>query len=355
MILGLLLACAAAAARAAPGPAAHADPAAVAIVSPSYAKTALASEHPEWRTRGRALSSDPDTDDLALQVNSLSPKKTPSGFKAPRPVPLSLAQDRFTGAQPAASALYGNNNNGGGGSSNPGGHDHDHDDSFPPFAPDPLPLQPDQTAYNAPGTVFDAPPSGFDAPPSGYDAPPSQGYGYGPPPTYGPPPPPPSYGPPPPPPSYGPPPPSYGPPPPPPPPSYGPPPPPGPYGPPPPQYGPPPPDTYGPPQTGYGPYPPPPPPPEPLPDPDDDLDKGVYTHYNIGRKLYYAPLWFSMYFAGYVLVELVKHVWRHKYTFPLRVEDAITGRAAGGSDAKDELASTVNSAIEKAADKYKTS
>ncbi|KAK3923413.1 Velvet complex subunit B [Frankliniella fusca] len=342
ILLGLLLALAAA--GAAPAPEHAAEPAG-AIVSPSYAKTALASDHPEWRTRGRALSSDPDTDDLALQVNSLTPNnKTPSGFKAAaRPVPLSFAQDRFTGAQPAASALYG-----------PGGghdhdHGHDHDDSFPPYAPEPPPLL--SVDQRAPGTVFDAQPSiSFDAPPSGYDAPPSQGYGYGPPPTYGPPPPP----------SYGPPP-TYGPPPP-PPPSYGPPPPPAPYGPPPPQYGPPPPaygppppDTYGPPQTGYGPYPPPPPPPPPEPLPDDDLDKGVYTHYNIGRKLYYAPLWFSLYFAGYVLVELCKHVWRHKYTFPLRVEDAITGRAADGSDPKDELAGAVNSAIEKATDKYKTS
>lgn len=79
----------------------------------------------------------------------------------------------------------------------------------------------------------------------------------------------------------------------------------------------------------------------------------MYTHYNIERKLYYAPLWYSLYFAGYVLVQLCKHAWRHRYTFPQRVEDALaTGRAADDAH-REALADTVTKAISKVADKLK--
>jgi len=118
--------------------------------------------------------------------------------------------------------------------------------------------------------------------------------------------------------------------------------------------------SYNPYPYSYNPPAPPPPPEEPPEeeeDDDEDLDKGVYTHYNIGRKLYYAPLWFSLYMTGYLFVEICKHVWRHKYTYPVRAEDALgIGRSAGDNATDIEhVTQVVTKAIETNTKKYNKS
>ncbi|CAB3359917.1 Hypothetical predicted protein [Cloeon dipterum] len=56
-----------------------------------------------------------------------------------------------------------------------------------------------------------------------------------------------------------------------------------------------------------------------------------YSYYYIGRKLWYIPLYFSLYFVIYVAALIIRAISRHKVTFPDRLPQA---RALAG-DAKD--------------------
>ncbi|KDR24397.1 hypothetical protein L798_04350 [Zootermopsis nevadensis] len=46
-------------------------------------------------------------------------------------------------------------------------------------------------------------------------------------------------------------------------------------------------------------------------------EKNPYTYFYVGRKLWYVPLFFSVYFMFYVLALVVKSISRHKIVFPV--------------------------------------
>ncbi|KAL1464529.1 hypothetical protein WDU94_004163 [Cyamophila willieti] len=104
--------------------------------------------------------------------------------------------------------------------------------------------------------------------------------------------------------------------------------------------------TYLPPEPGYLPppkptylppaytYPPPPPqpgyaypsPPLPL---DEEKEKAAeFTYFFLGRKLWYIPLYFSIYFVLYVGYLVLKAIARHKLKFPHLLHNAsvVSGR-----------------------------
>ncbi|KAI4482576.1 hypothetical protein M0804_008429 [Polistes exclamans] len=49
---------------------------------------------------------------------------------------------------------------------------------------------------------------------------------------------------------------------------------------------------------------------------DQRLDKRPYSYYFIGKKLWYIPLYFSIYFIVYIAALVLKSIARHKITFP---------------------------------------
>ncbi|XP_076685987.1 uncharacterized protein LOC143377989 [Andrena cerasifolii] len=49
---------------------------------------------------------------------------------------------------------------------------------------------------------------------------------------------------------------------------------------------------------------------------DQRLDKRPYSYYFIGKKLWYVPLYFSIYFIIYIAALVLKSIARHKITFP---------------------------------------
>lgn len=53
-------------------------------------------------------------------------------------------------------------------------------------------------------------------------------------------------------------------------------------------------------------------------DEDSRVNKRPYSYYNIGRKLWYVPLYFSVYFIIYVAALILKSVARHKIQYPLQ-------------------------------------
>jgi hypothetical protein len=46
-------------------------------------------------------------------------------------------------------------------------------------------------------------------------------------------------------------------------------------------------------------------------------EKNPYTYFYVGRKLWYIPLFFSVYFMLYVLALVVRSISRHKIVFPV--------------------------------------
>ncbi|KAI5711637.1 hypothetical protein M8J75_001964 [Diaphorina citri] len=108
--------------------------------------------------------------------------------------------------------------------------------------------------------------------------------------------------------------------------SYPPPPPPPPtYLPPKPEYLPPKPGYLPPePQPGYS-YPIPPPPP---PSEEEKEKAAEFTYFFLGRKLWYIPLYFSIYFVIYVGYLVLKAIARHKLKFPHLLHNAavVSGR-----------------------------
>lgn len=56
---------------------------------------------------------------------------------------------------------------------------------------------------------------------------------------------------------------------------------------------------------------------------DQRLDKRPYSYYYIGKKLWYIPLYFSIYFIIYIAALVLKSIARHKITFPAHLADAV--------------------------------
>ncbi|CAK9801928.1 hypothetical protein ANTQUA_LOCUS3063 [Anthophora quadrimaculata] len=56
---------------------------------------------------------------------------------------------------------------------------------------------------------------------------------------------------------------------------------------------------------------------------DQRLDKRPYSYYFIGKKLWYIPLYFSIYFIIYIAALVLKSIARHKITFPAHLAEAV--------------------------------
>lgn len=54
---------------------------------------------------------------------------------------------------------------------------------------------------------------------------------------------------------------------------------------------------------------------------DQRLDKRPYSYYFIGKKLWYVPLYFSIYFIIYIAALVLKSIARHKINFPAQLAD----------------------------------
>jgi len=59
---------------------------------------------------------------------------------------------------------------------------------------------------------------------------------------------------------------------------------------------------------------------------DQRLDKRPYSYYFIGKKLWYIPLYFSIYFIIYIAALVLKSVARHKINFPAHLAEAVNHR-----------------------------
>ncbi|XP_029156876.1 uncharacterized protein LOC114929484 [Nylanderia fulva] len=57
---------------------------------------------------------------------------------------------------------------------------------------------------------------------------------------------------------------------------------------------------------------------------DQRLDKRPYSYYFIGKKLWYIPLYFSIYFIIYIAALVLKSIARHKINFPANLAEAAT-------------------------------
>lgn len=55
---------------------------------------------------------------------------------------------------------------------------------------------------------------------------------------------------------------------------------------------------------------------------DQRLDKRPYSYYFIGKKLWYVPLYFSIYFIIYIAALVLKSIARHKINFPSALAEA---------------------------------
>jgi hypothetical protein len=70
---------------------------------------------------------------------------------------------------------------------------------------------------------------------------------------------------------------------------------------------------------------------------EENRNKRPYTYYYIGRKLWYIPLYFSVYFIVYVTSLLVKSIARHKIRYPQTYWDGYGSRALGNDLNKRQL------------------
>lgn len=61
-----------------------------------------------------------------------------------------------------------------------------------------------------------------------------------------------------------------------------------------------------------------------------------YSYYYIGRKLWYVPLYFSLYFIFYVGALIIRAIARHKVTFPSRLPTARSSSASERSIQTEE-------------------
>lgn len=95
------------------------------------------------------------------------------------------------------------------------------------------------------------------------------------------------------------------------------------------------------------------PPPPPPPDSATQERQVDYTYYYLGPKLWYVPLFFSIYFVLYVGALIIKAISKHKILFPQQLYNAATTVYTGrDSTALDLLTAHVTRALTNAAVKY---
>lgn len=82
---------------------------------------------------------------------------------------------------------------------------------------------------------------------------------------------------------------------------------------------------------------------------DQRLNKRPYSYYYIGKKLWYLPLYFSIYFIIYIAALVLKSVARHKINFPANLAEAAGARQlnANNNYAWSDLTHRVLESIEK--------
>lgn len=89
---------------------------------------------------------------------------------------------------------------------------------------------------------------------------------------------------------------------------------------------------------------------------EDRVNKKPYSYYFLGRKLWYVPLLFSVYFIIYIGALILKSFARHKIHFPEKIWDLhedVYGHAKNGEQRKiDEITENYENAVEKAKNKF---
>ncbi|KAG8261540.1 hypothetical protein J6590_070450 [Homalodisca vitripennis] len=109
--------------------------------------------------------------------------------------------------------------------------------------------------------------------------------------------------------------------------------------------------NYPPPSNFYLPADPSPPPPPPPPPPKQE-SLMESTFYQIGPKIWFIPLWFSIYFVIYVTALLLKTVIKHKLFIPQTQFQYLTTAPAVRSYQMDELTSRITQGLAEAAVRY---
>lgn len=86
---------------------------------------------------------------------------------------------------------------------------------------------------------------------------------------------------------------------------------------------------------------------------DQRLDKRPYSYYFIGKKLWYIPLYFSIYFIVYIAALVLKSIARHKITFPAHLAEATGhGRTNNNDVGWWDLTNRVFTGIERFAERF---
>lgn len=76
------------------------------------------------------------------------------------------------------------------------------------------------------------------------------------------------------------------------------------------------------------------------------------SYYFLGPKLWYVPLFFSIYFLCYIIALILKAVSRHKIQIPGKVSAPVTARESEVRSVLDQLTNDVTQALAQAAVKY---
>ncbi|XP_017757420.1 PREDICTED: uncharacterized protein LOC108548806 [Eufriesea mexicana] len=85
---------------------------------------------------------------------------------------------------------------------------------------------------------------------------------------------------------------------------------------------------------------------------DQRLDKRPYSYYYIGKKLWYVPLYFSIYFIIYIAALVLKSIARHKITFPAHLADAVAHSRSHSDFSWWDFTGEILRGIESFAEKY---
>lgn len=85
---------------------------------------------------------------------------------------------------------------------------------------------------------------------------------------------------------------------------------------------------------------------------DMRVNKGQYSYYYLGRKLWYIPLYFSIYFIIYVTVLILKSIARHKVDFKHNLNDLQNKYRKSRNMELNDAHRNVEAAIEATSRKY---
>ncbi|XP_003398115.3 uncharacterized protein LOC100646473 isoform X1 [Bombus terrestris] len=85
---------------------------------------------------------------------------------------------------------------------------------------------------------------------------------------------------------------------------------------------------------------------------DQRLNKRPYSYYYVGKKLWYVPLYFSIYFIIYIAALVLKSIARHKITFPAHLADAVAHTRSYSDFSWWDFAGETLRSVENFVDKY---